>query len=144
MSLLPGDFSTMTFRDTILIVEKGKTFTNSIESAIRKKEYFLIRVEKPDSFVPLLDSLDRIRALLFVDNDMWAAESYYANLRLLKVISRDLPLIFTTAKNSAEKEKLVRDLGVFYYHTTDEALNDLLTALECAVEKSVGDNLFLT
>ena len=130
------------FRDTILIVEKGKAITTSIEDSMREKGYFTIRIEKPDTLLPLLDSLDRIRAILFVDNDKWGTEGY-STLRLLKGISHDLPLVFSTAENSPEKEQKTRDLGIFYYHTEDMGLENLLTTLVCAVEKSIQEDIFL-
>ncbi len=133
----------MKLRNTILVVEKGNVLTARLEQSLRDKGYFSIRIEKPDSFVPLLDSGDLIRALLFRDGDYGTSEENYTKLKILKSMSRDMPLLFCTANNSPQKEDRVRDLGLFYYHTEDMGLDPLVAAIDCAVKKSVIEDRFL-
>lgn len=133
----------MKFRNTVLVVEKGNIRTTKLEKSLRDKGYFSIRIEKPDSFVPLLDSRDRVRALVFLDDAHAIFEECYTNLKILKAMSRDMPLLFSTGANNTQKEKRVRDLSLFYYHTEDMGLLTLVTAIDSAVKKSVIEDRFL-
>jgi hypothetical protein len=131
------------FRNTILIFEKGNIQTTKIERYLRDKKYFFLRIESPDGFIPLLDSRDRIRAVVFVDDAHGIFEESYLNLKLLKAISQDMPLLFSTGMNTPQKEERVRDLGLFYYHTNETGLVPLAMAIEMAVKKSIIINRFL-
>ena len=133
----------MKFRNTVLVVEKKNIYATRLEGSLRDKGYFSIRVEEPDGFVPLLDSRDRIRALVFLDAAHAKFEECYTNLKILKAMSRDMPVLFSTSANSLQKEKRVRDLGLFYYHTGEMGLLPLVTAIDSAVKKSVIEDRFL-
>jgi len=134
----------VTLRNSILVIEIGKAFSSKLGQGLREKGLSSIRIEKSDGFVPLLDSRDLIRALVFIDDTRGIFEECYMNLKILKAMSRDMPLIFCTAANSPLKEIRVRALGLFYYHTEDMGLDLLLAAIDCAVRKSVVDNIFLS
>ena len=133
----------MKFRNTILVVEKKNIRTTRLEKSLRDKGIFSIRIEKPDCFVPLLDSRDRVRALVFLDDTHAIFEECYINLKILKAMSRDMPLIFSTGANTPQKENRMRDMGLFYYHTEDMGLPPLVTAIDRAVNKSVNEDKFL-
>ncbi|MBT3259313.1 MAG: hypothetical protein HN366_23080 [Deltaproteobacteria bacterium] len=133
----------MKFRDTILVVVKVDIHTTELEQNLRDEGYFSIRIEKPDSFVPLIDSRDRVRALVFVDGAQATFEECYTELKILKAMSRDMPLIFSTGANTPQKENRMRDMGLFYYHTEDMGLPPLVTAIDRAVNKSVNEDKFL-
>ena len=133
----------MILRDTILIMEEGNTLSNGLQSRIRELGYFSIRVGKSDGLVPLLNCRDRVGAFLFVDEAHKVLGKSCMELKILKAISYGTPVLFSTAKNDPEKEKQVRHLGLFYYHTADTGLDDLAMALGCAVRKSVMTSMFL-
>ena len=133
----------MILRDTILIVEKGNTLTNGLQGRIRELGYFSIRVEKSDGLVPLLNCRERVGAFLFVDEAHKVFGNSYMELKILKAISYGTPVLFSTAENNPKKEKQVRHLGLFYYHTADTGLDELAMALGCAVRKSVMQSMFL-
>ena len=133
----------MKFRNTVLVVEKKNIRTTKLEKSLRDKGYFSIRIEKPDSFVPLLDSRDRVRALVFLDDTHAIFEECYINLKILKAMSRDIPLLFSTGANNPQKENRVRALSLFYYHTEDMGLLPLMTAIDSAVKKSIIEDRFL-
>ena len=137
-----GD-SEMTLRDSILIVEEGNILALSLEHRLRERGYFSIRIDKPDSFIPLLDSEDLIRALVFRDGTNGDFEVCYTKLKILKTMARNIPLLFCTTINSAQKEERVRTLGLYYYHTEDMGLVPLLAAIDGAVRKSVLEDMFL-
>ena len=100
-------------------------------------------VNKPDIAIPLLDSKDRICAVLLIDDDP-VEDSIVNNLKILKQISQKVPIITSTHNNSVELEKKIRKLGVFFYHTGNDGNDELKTAIECAFEKALKNNLFMT
>ncbi len=136
----------MASRDTLLIYENENTVTNSVERVLGGKGYGFIRVDAPDTVLPLLESKDRIRAVLFVNDKSNRAESLVA-LKLLKQIARDIPLIYAADENDSDSETEVRHIGLFYYHAFNAArgnLNELVEVIEHAIKKSVLNDRFLT
>jgi len=133
----------MILRDTILIVEKGTTLTNGLQGMIRDLGYFSFRIEKSNGLLSLLNCRERVGAFLFVDEANKVFRESYMDLKILKAISHGTPVLFSTAENNSRKEKQVRNLGLFYYHTADTGLDELAIALGCAVRKSVMKSMFL-
>ena len=129
-------------RRTVLIIEPKATLTEKIEPWIRKKGYYAFCIDKADSVVPLLDSRDRNYAIVLVD-DLASEDSLGENLKILKQLAPEVPVIITTPFNHAEKERKAREAGIFYYHCESAGMDELKTAVLCAVESSVEKGLFM-
>jgi len=129
-------------RRTVLIIETEATLTEKIEPWLRKKGYYAFGIDKADSVVPLLDSRDRIYAIVLVD-DLASEDSLSENLKILKQLGPEVPVIIATALNDAEKERKAREAGIFYYHCESAGMDELKTAVSCAVEYAVEKGLFM-
>ena len=129
-------------RRTVLIIETEATLTEKIEPWLRKEGYYAFGIDKADSVVPLLDSRDRIYAIVLVD-DLASEDSLSENLKILKQLGPEVPVIITTALNDAEKERKAREAGIFYYHCESAGMDELKTAVSCAVEYAVEKELFM-
>ena len=133
----------MNFRNTVLIADNGSIQSTRVERNLREKGVFSIKIEALDSFVPLRDSLDRIRAVVVMDGINDILEKSYMKLKILKAMAGSMPLLFSTAMNTPQKETRMRDFGLFYYHTEDMGQAPLMEAIDRAVKKSVESNRFL-
>lgn len=92
--------------------------------------------------IPLLDSNDRIYATIVVDNGEDIDGFVIPNLRILRQLGPDVPILITTGSNSPEKEKLLRKYGIFYYHVKCVGMDDLRDAVLTAVEKAIECDKF--
>ena len=133
----------MKFRNTVLIADNGSILSTRVERNLREKGVFSIKIEALDSFVPLRDSVDRIRAVVVMDDIDDILVASYMKLKILKAMAGNLPLLFSTEVNTPKKETRMRDFGLFFYHTGDMGQASLMEAIERAVKKSVGLNRFL-
>ncbi len=129
-------------RRTVLIIETEATLTEKIEPWIRKEGYYAFGIDKADSVVPLLDSRDRIYAIVLVD-DLASEDSLGENLKILKQLAPEVPVIITTPLNDPEKEREAREAGIFYYHCESAGMDELKTAVLCAVESALEKGLFM-
>jgi len=129
-------------RKTVLIIETEATLTEKIEPWLRKEGYYAFGIDKADSVVPLLDSKDRIYAIVLVD-DPPSRDSLSENLKTLKQLDPEVPIVVTTALNDSEKEKKAREAGIFYYHVKSAGMDELKTAVSCAVEYAIDKGLFM-
>ena len=129
-------------RRTVLIIETEATLTEKMEPWLRKEGYYAFGIDKADSVVPLLDSRDRIYAIVLVD-DLASEDSLSENLKILKQLGPEVPVIIATPLNDAEKERKAREAGIFYYHCESAGMDELKTAVSCAVEYAVEKGLFM-
>lgn len=129
-------------RKTVIIIETEETLTEKIEPWLRKERYYAFGIDKADSVVPLLDSKDRIYAVILVD-DLASEDSLDENLKILKQLAPEVPIIIVTPLNDAEKERKTREAGIFYYHCESAGMDELKTAVSCAVEYAVEKELFM-
>ena len=129
-------------RKTVLIIETEATLTEKIAPWLRKEGYYAFSIDKADAIVPLLDSKDRIYAIVLAD-DRPSEESLSENLKILKQLGPEVPIIVTTPLNDAEKEKITREAGIFYYHVKSAGMDELKTALSCALECAIDRGLFM-
>ena len=133
----------MTIRKTLLVIETIGRTASALDKWLRENGRHGLWVKQPDVAIPLIDSKDRICAVLLVDDDP-AEDSLINNLKILKQWSQEVPVVVATDETNGVLEKTVRKLGVFYYHTVDNGIDELKTAVECAFEKALKDNLFMT
>ena len=133
----------MTIRKTLLVIETTGRTASALDKWLRENGRHCLWVEKPDVAIPLLDSNDRICAVLLVDDDP-VEDSFINNLNMMRQIFQKAPIITSTGKNSAALEKTIRKIGVFFYHTENEEFDELKTAVDCAFNKALTENLFLT
>ena len=89
-----------------------------------------------------MESNDRVYTIILVDDDPNNG-SLNVNLGMIKQWSEDVPIIISTSKNDPALEKTIRQSGIFYYHTEQEKIEALHTAVKCALDKAVRDNIFL-
>jgi len=129
-------------RKTVLIVETEATITEKIEPWLRKQGYYAFSVDQVETIMPLLDSKDRIYAIVLVD-DPPSKDSLSENLKILKQLGPEVPIVVTTTLNDAEKEKEAREAGIFYYHVKSAGMDELKTALSCAMEYAMDKGLFV-
>ena len=129
-------------RKSVVIIETKATLTEKIGPWLRKEGYYAFDIDKADSVVPLLDSRDRIYATVLVD-DLASEDSLGENLKIFKQLAPEVPVIITTPLNDAEKERKARDAGIFYYHCESAGMDELKTAVSCAVEYAVEKELFM-
>ncbi len=129
-------------RKTVLIIETEATLTEKIEPWLRKEGYYAFSIDKADSVVPLLDSKDRIYAIVLAD-DLESEDSLGENLRILKQLASEVPIIVTTPLNDAEKERNAREAGIFYYHCESAGMDELKTAVSCAIEYAIDKGIFM-
>jgi DNA-binding NtrC family response regulator len=129
-------------RKTVLIVETEATLTDKIEPWLRKQGYYAFSVDQVETIIPLLDSKDRIYAIVLVD-DPPSKDSLSENLKILKQLAPEVPIIIVTPLNDAEKERKTREAGIFYYHCESAGMDELKTAVSCAVEYAVEKELFM-
>ena len=133
----------MTIRKTLLVIETTGRTASALDKWLRENGRHCLWVKRLDVAIPLMDSKDRICAVLLVDDDP-VEDSFVNNLKILKQWSRKVPVVVATAETNGALEKNIRELGVFYYHTADSGIDELKTAVECAFEKALKDNLFMT
>ncbi|UCD86358.1 MAG: hypothetical protein JSV01_00825 [Desulfobacterales bacterium] len=55
----------------------------------------------------------------------------------VKRLFADVRIIVTTRENDPNKEKSVREKEVFYYHVTGFGINELKTAISCAMPDAI-------
>jgi DNA-binding NtrC family response regulator len=113
-----------------------------MEPWLRKQGYYAFSVDQVETIIPLLDSKDRIYAIVLVD-DPPSKDSLSENLKILKRLGPEVPVIVTTTLNDAEKERKTREAGIFYYHCESAGMDELKTAVSCAVEYAVEKELFM-
>ncbi len=132
----------MSTRKTVLIVEVKHKVGRQLTPWLRKQGYHAIRIERPGTILPLLDSNDRIYSMVLVD-DFPLEGSLLENLKILKHLGPKVPIVITTSENDSEKEKQIRKSGIFYYHLKNEGTDDLKDAVSCALKEAVEDELFM-
>lgn len=133
----------MAIRDALLIIENKGQLAAIISKWLRFRGRHSLWVKTVDVINSLLESNDRISAILLVDDDP-LEYSLINNLKMLRQWSRKVPIIVSTWQNDVVLEKKIRRLGVFYFHTEIGGTEDLKTAVDCALESALRENLFLT
>ena len=129
-------------RKTSLIIERERSIEKQIEPWLRKQGYHMCKIEKADVVVPLLDSKDRIYTIILVDDN--PVEGFLsANLKIMRQLGPDVPIVVTTNSNDPAKEKAIRESGAFYYHMKSAGLDELKTAIKCGLDAAVKADHFM-
>ena len=133
----------MAIRDALLIIEKNGQLATDLSKWLRFRGKHSVSVETVDVIRSLLESNDRISAILLIDDDP-VEDSLVNNLKMLRQWSQSVPIIVFTQKFDVTLEKKIRQLGVFYFHTESGGMANLKTAVECALDRAKREDLFLT
>ena len=133
----------MAIRDALLIIEKKGQLATDLSKWLRFRGRHSISVETVEVISSLLESNDRISAILLIDDDP-VEDSLANNLKMLRQWSQRVPIIVSTQKIDVTLEKKIRQLGVFYFHTEFGGMDNLKTAVECALDRAKREDLFLT
>ena len=132
----------MNARISVLILEQENEVAANLEPWLREKGYYLVKIDRAEIIVPLIDSRDRIYTIVLVD-DFSVEGSFVENLKILKQLAPKVPVVTTTQFNNPEKEKIIRKHDVFYYHIKNEGVDELKTSILCALEESVTEGIFM-
>ena len=132
----------MNARIAVLILEQNNEIADSLQPWLRKKGYYLVKINRAETIVPLIDSRDKIYTIVLVD-DFPVEGSFVENLKILKQLGPNVPVVTTTQFNNAEKEKEMRKHHIFYYHIKNEGMGELKTSISCALEEAVDDGTFI-
>ena len=118
----------MNARISVLVLEKKDDVAESLQSWIRKKGYYLVKIDRAETIVPLIDSRDKIYTIVLVD-DFPIEGSFIENLKILKQLAPHVPIVATTESNSLDKEKGMK-LGATDYIVKPFAIKDFLARIE--------------
>ena len=132
----------MSIRNAVLIVDKNGDIGDQISERLRPRGYHTVCVGEAESFLPLLESMDRIYTILCVDQN-FRSEALKQHIKVLKILGPGVPIIFTTAMNEPQKEKEVRKAGVFFYHVKTDGMKRLTNAIVRAVEYAIMKDMFI-
>ena len=133
----------MALREALLVIENKGQLAAFISKWLRSRGRHCVWVKAVDVISLLLESSDEISAILLIDDDP-VEDSLVNNLKMLRQWSRTVPIVVTTVQNNSGLEKEIRELGIFYFHTKIDGMADLKTAVVCALDLAVKENLFLT
>ncbi|HIJ58387.1 MAG TPA: hypothetical protein HPP41_01810 [Deltaproteobacteria bacterium] len=118
----------------VIIAELGSDLTANLLPWLTKRGYRFQTVNNIEDIVASLISRNRISVLL-VDDSIGGLVC--DDIVIVKRVFGEVPIIVTTKQNDAEKEKCIRKLGVFYYHVKALGMDDLKTAVSCAMQNAV-------
>jgi DNA-binding NtrC family response regulator len=119
----------------IVIAEPNSDLTASLLPWLAERGYPFQAVDNIEDMVISLISRNRIFVLLL--DDTVSEGSICEDIAIVKRLFADVPIIVTTRENDPNKEKSVREKGVFYYHVTGFGINDLKTAISCAMQDAI-------
>ena len=94
----------MAIRDALLIIENKGQLATIISKWLRFRGRHSLWVKTIDVISSLLESNDRISAILLVDDDP-LENSLVNNLKMLRQWSQKVPIIISTRHSDAELEK---------------------------------------
>lgn len=121
-------------RKVVVIAEAGSVLTVGLLPWLAERGYLFQTVDDIDDIVVSLISRNRISVLLVDDS---IGELVCDDIAIVRRLFGDIPIIVTTKQNDAEKEKNIRKLGIFYYHVKALGMDDLKTAILCAMRDAV-------
>lgn len=133
----------MEIRVSILIVENKGQLAAILSKWSRSRGTYSLWVKRPKISIPLIESRDRFYTIVLVDDDP-AEDSLIINMKILKQLAPKVPIVISTPKSDYELERKIRKLEVFYYHLADAGIDELKTAIECALKKALTDNTFMS
>jgi DNA-binding NtrC family response regulator len=119
----------------VVIAEPGSELTATLLPWLSKKGYRFQAVDDIEDIVISLISRNRISVLLL--DDTVSDGSICEDIAIVKRLFADVPIIVTTTENDPKKEKSIREEGVFYYHVKGFGMNDLKTAISCAMQDAI-------
>lgn len=132
----------MTVRNAVLIVDKKGDTSGQLSEELRKQACHSISVEHPATLFPLIESKDRIYTIVLVDQGRSLVD-LIEDIRILKQLGPEVPIIVSTAENSPQKEKEVRKAGISFYHLKADGMEELIKAVLSAVEHAVRKGNFI-
>ena len=132
----------MSIRNAVLVVDEKGDASNQISEELRKQGYHTVCVGQAETFLPLIESRDRIYTMVFVDKD-FSPEAAGESIKRLKQLGPGVPIVFTTAENVLQKEKEVRKSGVFFYHVKGDGMEELIKAVVSAMEDAIMKDNFI-
>lgn len=120
----------------ILVIEPNRQAAKEIATLLNKRGY---RVQTFDCFVDAVEQLaHRLFDCAIVNVDVPGMRRC-DSVRMLKVVSPELPIIATAENNSRELETEVRQSDIFYYHLKDFSLQELVFAIQGACLKQTKE-----
>jgi DNA-binding NtrC family response regulator len=125
-------------RKIVVIAEPGSDLTANLLPWLAERGYRFQSVDNMEDILISLISRNRISVLLVDDS---VGELLCDDIATVKRVFGEVPIIVTTKQNDAEKEKCIRKLGVFYYHLRAVGMDDLKTAISCAMQDAVKSHL---
>jgi hypothetical protein len=132
----------MKARKAVLVVEKGVALTDAIYPLIKAQGYHALSTANVSAVPLLVDSKDRIHVVVLVDENTNDC-SLLRGMNLLQQMGERVPIIVTGSKNDPDKEKNIRAAGVFYYHLQQDGIDELITAISCAMKHAVEKDAFI-
>lgn len=125
-------------RKMVVIAEPNSELAATLLPWLAEKGYRFQAVDDIEDIIVSLISRNRISVLLVDDG---IGELVCDDIAIVKRMFGDVPIIVTTKQNDAEKEKCIRKLGVFYYHVNALGMDDLKTAISCAMQDAIQTHL---
>lgn len=126
-------------RKVVVIAEPNSELAITLVPWLAEKGYRFQTVDDIEDIVISLISRNRISVLLV--DDSIGERNVCEDIAIIKRMFRNVPIIVTTEENDPEKEKCIRKLGVFYYHVKALAMDDLKTAISCAMQDAIQGHL---
>jgi len=127
----------MDIEKSVVIAEQQSELAAKLGPLLMKNGYQVQVVHDTEGIIRALNVRNRISVLLV--DDSIAERSVSENISIIKKIFSNVFIITTTNNNSPEKEKNIRKEGVFYYHIGATGIDDLITAISCAMTRAIED-----
>ena len=120
-------------KKAVIIAEPKLELAAKLHPWLTEKGYQVQVVNDTEVIISALNLKNTISVLLVDDRitDRFACE----DIATIKKKFGDVPIIVCTNTNDPEKEKRIRKVGVFYYHIKGAGMNELTTAISCAVKR---------
>ncbi len=121
-------------RKLLVVAEVGFDIAEGLVGWLGSKGYGLRAVDNAGDVVVSLFARNRFCVVLL--NDAVGNGSVFETIQSVKSMFPHVPVIVTTARNDPHKETRYRKAGIFYYHIKSFGLDDLRTAISCAMRRA--------
>ena len=123
----------------VLIAEPKSELTPKLHPRLTKKGYQVQVVNDTDGIIRTLNFNNTISVLVVDDSitERFVSEE----IAIIKRMFGNVPIIVTTEENDPEKEKRIRKERVFYYHIKGFGMDDLTTAISCAMKHAIQNDV---
>ncbi|NVM22660.1 MAG: response regulator [Desulfobacterales bacterium] len=120
---------------TVVIAEEKSQLAAKLDAWLEENGYRVKTVADIEGIFNTLNLRGAIPVLLV--DDRIADRCVSEDIATIKETFGDVPIIVATDSNDPEKEKRVRKEGVFYYHIKGAGMDELTTAISCAMKRAV-------